>query len=309
MRRLPPTWQPGFYSPEHRQAFIQAARPHRAVSGSLARVCGARTRSGKPCPQAPLAGEKRCHRHGGPDQARRHRERQLQDLAAGRLSPAEWAAAERRRARNRLTVAWRRDPWTPGRTIDLGDAEADLRADLATRVPQIDLDGLAPRVADWLRWRWQRGRIDRQDMAGWIKALGTDLPQRVAAAGPRPAGGESVGNASLALAYSPVWNSNAPQGGGPSRRGRPDRPKAPPLERGLDRISAARTRTPDADEGEELAAVWHAHRAILGPLLGTCADEGQRLHVLRALRDFLANPQDRAAVALWRDVVMRFRPH
>lgn len=304
MGRLPPTWQPGFYSHEHRQAFLEAARLHRAVGGPLARVCGARTRSGRPCPKAPLAGETRCHRHGGPDQARRHRARQMQDLAAGRISPAQWAAAERRRARNRLNVAWRRDPWLPGQTIDLGDAEADMRADLATRLPPIDPDGLAPRVADWLRWRWQRGRIDRQDMAGWFKALGTDLPQRVAAAGPRPAE-----NAHFASACGPVWISDARQGGGLSRRKRPDRPKAPPLERDPDRISAARTQLPEADEGDELVAVWHAHRATLAPLLGTCANEGQRLHVLRALRDFLADPQDRGAIRMWQDVVMRFRPH
>ena len=116
---------PGFKSELQRERFLAAAISY-AVGGPQARVCGAKLRTGGFCAQLALAGEKRCMRHGGPDAARRFRERQKSRLETGSVSPAEWARAEAKRARNALLMAWRKDPRLPGRTIDLGRTRRPL---------------------------------------------------------------------------------------------------------------------------------------------------------------------------------------
>lgn len=83
--------QPGFKSEDQRRAFKAAARDYEK-GGPLAAMCGARLPGGKTCAQLPLTGGKRCLQHGGPHAARRHRERQLQGLQTGRVTPAEFNA-------------------------------------------------------------------------------------------------------------------------------------------------------------------------------------------------------------------------
>lgn len=169
----------GFKSETQRERFADAATLY-VRGGPLARTCGARLRTGGSCAQLALAGEARCLRHGGPDAARRFRERQRAGLEHGSVSPEEWARAEAKRARNALTWAWRKDPRLPGRTIDLGPDEAAFAASAAALA--VDVDALYPAVADWLRWRWRRHQKDRPNTAQWVKAVREELPRQRAAA-------------------------------------------------------------------------------------------------------------------------------
>ncbi len=98
------------------------------------------------------------------------------------MSAEEWNRAEARRAANRLGDQWKKKPWLPGSTIDLGAHESAFRDALGA----VGVDTLPPAVADWLRWCYRRMQIDRQNEEAWHKALTQDLPRRVADAGPRP---------------------------------------------------------------------------------------------------------------------------
>lgn len=144
-------------------------------------TCSARTKGGAPCPQPPLRGGPRCLRHAGPKAALAHRERQRARLATGGVTPAEWARAEARRARNKVGSAWRSDPSLPGATIELGpEEEARFRATLVAAC--IKLDALLPALSDWLRWRFRRCQVDRTDNAAWERAVRLELPKRREAA-------------------------------------------------------------------------------------------------------------------------------
>jgi hypothetical protein len=170
---------PGFKSETQRERFLEAGKPHHR-GGPLARTCAARLRTGGVCTQLALAGEARCLRHGGPDAARRYRERQKAGLEQGSVTAGEWARAEAKRARNALTWAWRKDPRLPGRTIDLGPDEVVFAASAADM--GVDVDALYPALADWLRWRWRRYQKDRPDAVRWHKAVREELPRQRAAA-------------------------------------------------------------------------------------------------------------------------------
>jgi len=170
---------PGFKSETQRDRFLAAATLY-VRGGPLARTCGAKLRTGKVCTQLALAGEARCLRHGGLDAARRFRERQRAGLEQGSVTADEWARAEAKRARNALTWAWRKDPRLPGRTIDLGPDEVAFV--VSAENLGVDVDGLYPALADWLRWRWRRHQKDRRDAARWQKAVHEELPRQRAAA-------------------------------------------------------------------------------------------------------------------------------
>lgn len=171
--------KPGFYSEAHRSAFEEGNRLYRR-GGPLASTCGARLPGGGTCEYAPLKGEARCLRHGGPAAAKRYRDRQMQGLETGRVSPAEFARAEARRARNALQLSWKRDPRVPGATIDLGEHEWAFQE--AAQRRDVDARNLYPAVADWLRWQWQRTQRDRDNPAGWMRVCREDLPKRQAKA-------------------------------------------------------------------------------------------------------------------------------
>jgi hypothetical protein len=170
---------PGFKSDTQRQRFADAATLY-VRGGALARTCGARLRTGAVCTQLALAGEPRCLRHGGPDAARRFRDRQRAGFKHGSVTPEAWARAEAKRARNALQWAWRKDPRLRGRTIDLGPDEAAF-ATSATGLG-VDVAALYPAVADWLRWRWRRYQRDRVDGTLWQKVVQEDLPRQRATA-------------------------------------------------------------------------------------------------------------------------------
>ena len=168
---------PGFKSASQRENFLEASALHQR-GGPLAATCGARCKTGRTCTQVPITGSVRCLRHAGPDAAPVHRQNQLAGLRTGRVSPAEFARAEARRARNRLVHGWTRNPSLPGQTIDLGQHEARFQTALGAL--GVDPGTVLPALADWLRWRFQRLQIDRPSDGAWTRAALADLPRRKA---------------------------------------------------------------------------------------------------------------------------------
>lgn len=303
----------GFYSDEHAQRFRDASRATRF--GAVARqICGARTRTGGVCSRAPIReGKGRCLNHAGPHAARLHRERQRQDFLSGKISAEEWNQAEARRAANRLGELWKKSPWAPGRTIDLGPAEGALREELSDW--GLDVDALAPAVADWLRWKYRRLVLDARHTgrarSRWQAVLADDLPRRVRRAGTRPVGfcgsaegAEGVDAAEPLAPGRALWRAD----GAPdttSRRRRPELLKAPPKVRtkGYSRPGRPRTAAAGEDEMAGLMAIYRDHVALLAPMLERCPTDAHRVLVLRALRDYLNTPQERAAHVRWQDAV------
>jgi len=187
------TSKTGFQSDRLVSRFRERARIT-ARGQAFAPICGARTRQGAACQNAPIReGKDRCLRHAGPKAANAHHERLWREFQSGKLSPTEWHRREAKRAANRLHDRWKKDPWVPGQTIDFGQAEGDMTD--ALRDLGVDVASLAPAVADWLRWRYRRTQIDRTDAGAWERAVRHDLPQRVTKAGPRPVGTSDVAEA------------------------------------------------------------------------------------------------------------------
>jgi hypothetical protein len=297
--------------------------------------CGVRTRTGQVCTQIPISeGKGRCLRHCGPVAAQAHREAQLRQMQTGKTSPAEFARAEARRARNRLTNSWKKNPSLPGRTIDLGASEGAFGD--AVRALGADVDALLPAVRDWLAWRYQRTQLDRRADAAWAQAVRVDLPKRIADAeaamvwvrlgdldkrtkagramkAALRTGGEACA-ASLGITqpkrtpgaanaqFRPdvaVWTA-APSKG-PSKRGLPDRIKKPNPARGTSPKPLGRPRK-RSDASDELAALmavyWAADSAVQG-MFQAIVGEKDRLAFLRALKGVADAPEDPNARRRW----------
>lgn len=258
----------GFADNAQRENFRSAGRLH-GRGGAKQKICGARRHGGGVCRRAPLKGHWRCLMHCGPKAARTYRERQLADLRAGKLSPAEFQRAEARRAANRLRTMWRKDPWLLGSTIDLGDhEEAFLRA-----VGPSHLQYCAPSVLDWLRWRYRRLCIDREQMQKWQEVVHTDMPKRIAEAGPRPRDilpddSETAGGPWCAAAPAPF-----------SRRRTCDRERAavPPLRtKPLPRLPRC-----EAEKGALLDQLFRDRQDLI-PILAACRSDEDRLILAQA---------------------------
>lgn len=286
----------GFLSDKHEAAF-SAGRAEHDRRSVVRRVCGARTRGGGNCQQPPLTGHVRCLRHAGPKAANALRERQIADLAAGRISAAEFEQREMRRAANRLREAWKRDPWTPGQTIDLAEHEHQFQVE--SGVARLGAP-VAPAVLDWLRWRYRRLQIDRRRDTEWARVVREDYPRRVRDAGTKP---PEFDPRAVGVGKS-LWTAAPPPPG--SRRARADQPHAP-------RPSPqAKTAKPsyldDFDVGEaDLARVAYEHRDVLGPLLRLCHGVSEQRLVLRALTHYLGRTGDLAALKNWLAVVATLR--
>lgn len=304
----------GIQSDEHRAALMAARDKVRNE-----RVCGARTRTGALCRAVPIReGKGRCLRHAGPKAANAHRQRMWEDVRRGKVSAEVWQRAEARRAANALQRAWRRDPWIPGRTIDLGPHEAGFAAEVAAL--GVVADSLPPALADWLRWRYRRTRIDRRSDRAWRQAVTADLPRRVAQAGARPvdrdalsvsvAPGEDAGETGQRAA---LWAVDGTSGGGVPRatkRALPDRPAAPKVVRGKGHARPGRPRTrlaPHEAEAQELARLARENAALVVPIFEACENEAAKLAVMRTLRDYVRNPQCPTAAGRWLRVVLQFR--
>lgn len=288
-----------FQSEYHREKFFSRCDLRR-FGGRDAEVCGANTKTGKTCENVPVkGGNGRCLLHCGPKLAHVVRDRQLADLKAGKITMAEWQALEGRRIRNRLQNTWKKSPWFPGQTINLGDHEITFRAHCAELAVRPEY--LAPAVLDWMRWRFRRLQIDRRDDVKWSHTVRVELPARAQRAGPMPGGW--IPRADFALCEEAMHRVDSTEAS--SKRQRPDhivretkntvqrrlRPGRPP--------SAKRV----LSDIEELAGIFYEHRATLGPLFAKCRSPNEQRDLLTALREFKERPEDRAAQSRWFDLV------
>ena len=260
-------WRPyrtgGSRDAAHAAAFA-AGRERYWRAGGAPRCC-APTRAGTPCQKPVKAAGLRCVFHSGRGAGRSRRARRLDPEQS---TPEQIARAVRRAALNRLSCQWRKDPWAPGLTLDLGDHEDAFRAALAAAGWPVERVPYA--VADWARWKWRRAFLDgRQVPDIWRLALAL-LPARLAKAGPPPAGWAwSEPAAPGGMAYTlPV---RLPVG---SKRRLPDPVREP------------RPATPPAalSAGDEARAViaLRDHADTLAPALALAPDEDARLRLALA---------------------------
>ncbi|MGR3615115.1 MAG: hypothetical protein ACU0BB_03635, partial [Paracoccaceae bacterium] len=210
---------------------------------------------------------------------------------AGQVTAEEWNRAEARRAANRLGDAWKKDPWISGRTIDLGENEEAF----VEAMGGIDMAALAPAVADWLRWKYQRLQIDTLNGAAWMDVRLNKLPARVERAGERP--GSAVHRAIEVGDPRGVWQPSKGLPATPSRRSLPDHPRAPkPVRRDtIARAGRPRIRPVSVDEQKELLDLYREHVGVLRPIMDTTIGETKQWAVLRTLRAYLDEPQDSGA--------------
>lgn len=161
-------------------ATFEDGRSRTRRGGCEAANCGARTRGGGPCRQAPLKGHLRCLRHAGPKAAREFRERQVEAVRRGKLAWSEFQRHEERRARNRLRDAWKKAPWLPGSTIDLGAEEHEFADDVKHWIG--DLATLPPAVLDRLRWKFRRlaGNSSRDEWLHFLRGEGRRIASELA---------------------------------------------------------------------------------------------------------------------------------
>ncbi len=232
----------------------------------------------------PLTDHSRCLKHAGPAAARRYREQQIRELAAGRLEPAVFAEAERRRAVNRLRWTWKKDPWFPGVTLDLGVHEDAFQQALAAF--GWHLDGMPPAVVDWARWRFRRLMVDRQRPGEWAE-LASELRTRIEAAGDAPDEPRNVAG------ITPAFST-------------PDRMPVYSRRRSLDlqQQSGCIVQTPrgpvlaSSDVGDISPILVQYHRE-LAPILARCEADKDRARVVAAFRQLIAEPDNPAAYLGW----------
>lgn len=221
---------------------------------------------------------------------------------SGKLSSVEWQLAEARRAANRLHDRWKKEPWAPGRTIDLGPHEPCFIDECCKGA--VSVSALPASVQDWLRWRFRRLRLDRRDEGGWLRVLRRDLPERLKRIPARPleaAACDLSGETSLSPCTSEASVPSAR-----SKRHQPDKPKFAPKPRARKQMFRGRPRKAtslaDAD-AQELALLQFRHRDLLAPLTERCTTEADRHNLLIALQAYARSPDDAGAGAKWRSMV------
>ena len=149
MRGHRATLRPGLHREEQRRNFLEASRRFWFGTGADARRSGAPTRAGTPCRRVALRGRDRCPVHAGGPRALARRVRLLEQVRQGEATPEQAERAGARAAANRQRALWRRDPWAPGITLDLDDAEGAMGA--ALRAAGHEPRRLPPVLMDWLR--------------------------------------------------------------------------------------------------------------------------------------------------------------
>lgn len=281
----------GFRSDDQERNFRTANERVRR-GGPDAPICGARTRTGSACQCVPILGSGRCIRHCGRTVAREYRERQRRDYQAGRLSHEDWSRAEAKRAANRLHYQWKKDPWMPGTTIDLGDSEHAFRVE--TGLGSHSLHAVPPAVLDFLRWKYRRLQIDRKRDTEWMRVLRDDLPRRLNAAGPCPAG-VVLRHEQQAASVEALWRGDKPSAA--SKRITLDQPKAPKRAKLRPMLRKAKVRQ-DSDDAS-LATFLYTYREALAPHFERCRSADEQMAVVGALQAYVADPNDRAARDRW----------
>jgi hypothetical protein len=269
----PATLRPGLHSEQQRRNFADAARRFWFGTGADARRCGAPTRTGTPCRCVALRRRDRCSLHLGCSQASARRVRLLEQAARGEATPEQAERAGVRAAANRQRVLWRRDPWAPGVTLDLGDAEGAMAA--ALRASGHEPRRLPPAVLDGLRWRWRRAFLDgRRRPEAWAAAL-AGIPGRLRAAGPAPPGWRPVETPALpGLVYDAAAPAVASKRRDPDRLRVPGRaPPQPPLG------------AMSAEDAHRAAVALALHAEALAPALASvCTDEARQRIALAFVR-------------------------
>lgn len=241
--------------------------------------CGAPRRSdGQPCEFPVRASGLRCWLHAGTGAGRARRARRLDPENA---TPAQIAHAVRRAALNSLARRWRKDPWWPGLTLDLGGHESAFRDALAAAGTPIT--ALPYAAADWARWKFRRAFLDgRQMPALWHAALAA-LPARTAKAGPPPSGWAwAEPTAPGGLAYTVP--TRLPAG---SKRRLTDPARAP--------RAAAPLPALGAEDTERAAAALRDHAEALAPALALARTDDARLRLALAFAHLGAGEIDHAA--------------
>lgn len=279
------------HSSEHQTNFA-AARARHCRGGADEVLCGARLRSGGACRQKPLAGHSRCIRHAGPHAARAFRERQRAAFRTGKISAVEFERAEARRAANRLRDRWKKNPWTPGQTIDLGEHEWAFRHE--SGIASRSMASVPPGVLDWLRWKYRRLQLDRRRDSEWRRVVISELPNRVERAGP-PTADNFVEAENGDGPPTTVWRVD-PTEKTYSKRRRADKQKMPKRTR---RLKALPVRPSSESDTRELAEIVHRHSAALSPLFAKCASAADQLVLATAFRDLVAHPGDSQAHWRW----------
>jgi hypothetical protein len=218
----------GFIDDNHRIAF-EAARERVRRGGPEALCCGARLRSGGLCGHPPVSGSKRCRLHCGPVVSRQLRDIEIEQLARGELAHEDFAARDARRAANRTRDRWKRDPWQPGQTLDLGPHEECFVTAMifAGHRPE----RLAPAVLDACRWKWRRFMVDRRNEAAWQAWCSSDLHVRIEGAGPATEGWVPGGVACMVPAFKVIGKPKMGSKRLASDRQRVVQPRAPKVDR------------------------------------------------------------------------------
>jgi hypothetical protein len=287
----PATLRPGLHSDEQRRNFLEASRRFWFGTGTDARRCGAPTRAGTPCRCVTLRGRDRCSVHLGRPQASERRVRLLGQVARGEAMPEQAERAGVRAAVNRQRALWRRDPWAPGTTLDLGDAERATEA--ALREAGHNPHHLPPAVLDGLRWRWRRAFLDgRRRPEAWAAAL-ADMPRRLRATGPPPPGWRPeealpvpglVYAAGTPAAASKRRDPDAPRPRGPAR---------PPPPGGM-----------SAEDAHRAARALAMHPEALAPALATVRTNEARQRVALAFVRLAAGEIDHWS---WQETLERLK--
>ncbi len=284
----------GFRDDAHREKF-EAARERAGLGGVDRECCGARLRTGGFCALPVVSGFPRCRKHGGPAQARVVRQRQVEALAKGELSPADFERFEKRRAANRLTYRWRANPWLPGATIDLAEHEGRFRDELAAM--GFRLNQVPPAVLDKARWKFRRTVLDRGRLAGWTDFLAGQLQELIDGAGPAPPPVDGV-----QLVERPAFVVAPIMPGSKRRLADARRGAAPP------RIGPVPKAAPLALSEREAAgrALWE-HRGALSGVLAFARSDDDRLAIGAAFLRLQAKPGDPDETQRWTDLVRSLR--
>jgi len=278
-------WRPyrtgGHRDAAHAAAF-QAGRVRYHSAGGAPRCC-APSRAGTPCQKPVKAAGLRCEWHGGRKAGRIRRARLLDPENA---TPAQIAHAVRRAALNRLARLWRKEPWTPGLTLDLGEHESAFRDALAAVGRPIT--ALPYSTADWARWKFRRAFLDGQRVPDiWRDALAA-LPARIAKAGAPPAGWAWTEPAAPGgLAYTVP--ARLPAG---SKRRLLDPPRVPRAAAPLPGLAA--------EDMERAAEALREHGDDLAPALALARTDDARLRLALAFARLGAGEIDHVA---WLDAL------
>jgi hypothetical protein len=277
-----------FYSDLHEERFL-AARALARPGGEHAKICGARTRTGKVCGKVPLKGHDRCLAHAGRTAAREFRERQYQAMLRGKLPYAVFAKAEEKRAVNRLRNAWKRDPWANGRTIDLGPHEARFQEALGT--PRG-----TPRRSRPLCWTGSAGAF-----VG-CKSTGTMI-----GSGSRPCGANTKPGLTVPVPR-PLAGSRWPDRNpsGLSRRQVQDRRRAV-QDKEAKMPPAKSVQSLDQDDRAELSQLVTQARDVLAPLFALCLGEDEAMQVAVRFRDTVKYPENSEARRRWLEIQSALR--